>query len=356
MPAGQPLITVAGEASWPLTWYLRDTPTTWTSRIDRASTPVIVADWDPEGALEKQLAEKYDARRVPIRAWWFRERWNGTPEKPEDAPPGGTPGAGGSSTSSGARSARRTATFFVRKDLAGEGALAPLGARGPGHDRPRLPHRRRILPAERVFGSAGAGDGQLAEPRGLAVDGRGNLYVADTKNSRIQVFDSNGQFLRAFGHKGGGDGELNEPCGVAVDADGGVWVADTWNHRIVHFTADGRSCAPSGIPSAASSARARSSFRAARSTSPTRATSASSASTATGRRRVSSARTATGPVSSSSPSVWRRTRRDISSSPTRAITASRSSTRRGSSCASSRRRAGRTSTRSRISRSGRATP
>ena len=71
IPAGQPVVTVVGEAVWPLTWYLRDDNVTWASRIDQASTPVIVADWDPEGALEKQLAPKYDAKRVPIRAWWF---------------------------------------------------------------------------------------------------------------------------------------------------------------------------------------------------------------------------------------------------------------------------------------------
>ena len=73
VPAGQNLVTVAGEAAWPLTWYLRDVPTAWASRIEQATTPVIIADWDAEGALEKQLADKYDAKRVPIRASWFPE-------------------------------------------------------------------------------------------------------------------------------------------------------------------------------------------------------------------------------------------------------------------------------------------
>jgi DNA-binding beta-propeller fold protein YncE len=91
-----------------------------------------------------------------------------------------------------------------------------------------------------VWGTAGPGPGQLAEPRGLAADAKGNLFVADTKNSRIQVFDGNGQFVREFGTKGPGDGQFNEPCGLAVDAQGDVWVADTWNQRIVHTTADGK--------------------------------------------------------------------------------------------------------------------
>src|SRR5262245_66622141 len=71
VPAGQPVVTVTGEAVWPLTWYLRDANVNWASRIEQASTPVIVADWNPEGALEKHLAGKYEANRVRIRAWWF---------------------------------------------------------------------------------------------------------------------------------------------------------------------------------------------------------------------------------------------------------------------------------------------
>jgi DNA-binding beta-propeller fold protein YncE len=95
-----------------------------------------------------------------------------------------------------------------------------------------------IRPA-RVLGEPGSGPGQFAEPRGLAADGRGNLYIADTKNNRIQLFDGNGHFVRSFGTAGSGDGQLKEPGGVAVDSDGTVLVADTWNHRIARFGADG---------------------------------------------------------------------------------------------------------------------
>jgi len=73
----------------------------------------------------------------------------------------------------------------------------------------------------------------------MATDAAGNLYVADTKNHRIQVFDVTGRPLRAFGVMGKLDGQLNEPCGVALDAKGDVWVADTWNGRIAHFSPDG---------------------------------------------------------------------------------------------------------------------
>jgi DNA-binding beta-propeller fold protein YncE len=94
------------------------------------------------------------------------------------------------------------------------------------------------LPAGRAFGVTGAGPGQLSEPRGVAVDAKGNLYVADSKNSRIAIFDGNGAFMRAVG-SGGGEGQLKEPSGVAVGPDGTIYVADTWNHRVARFGPNG---------------------------------------------------------------------------------------------------------------------
>jgi uncharacterized protein (TIGR03663 family) len=239
--AGQQVITVAGEATWPLTWYLRDTTTRWVGRVEDASTPIIVADWDPEGALQKQLADRYNAKRVPIRAWWFPEKIQAGGPNPVARPtlsdfiqwwifheiwsPIGS----------------QDAVFYVRKDLdEGTGPLAPLTLRVQDTSARDYPSEATVIPAAREWGESGSGPGQLAEPRGLATDARGNLYVADTKNSRVQVFDGNGQFVRQFGTKGAENGQLNEPCGLTVDSRGEVWVADTWNHRIVHFSSDGK--------------------------------------------------------------------------------------------------------------------
>ena len=241
VPAGQPLITAGGEASWPLTWYLRDVQTNWATRIDSASTPIIVADWDAEGALEKQLAPKYDAKRVPIRAWWFPE-----------------PHSVGGVTHPSLKEFLRwwlfheiwspigsqDSTFFVRKDLAGTGPLSPLQMAIQDTSSRDYPTEAVELPPAHPWGSVGSGPGQLSEPRGVAVDARGNVYVADTKNSRIDVFDGSGTFLRVLGAKGQGDGQLNEPCGVAVGPDGTVYVADTWNHRVVRFGPGGE---PRGV-------------------------------------------------------------------------------------------------------------
>src|SRR5688500_118423 len=236
---GETVITVAGEASWPLTWYLRNTPTKWVARVEDATTPIIVADWDPQGGLEKQLAETYTAKRVPIRAWWFAERSRPDPAGPsrptatdlvrwwlfhEIWSPIGS----------------QDATFFVRKDLEGSGTLAPLNLRVENTTARDYPGGSpAVIAPTGSFGGPGTGAGELAEPRGLATDARGNFYVADTKNGRIQVFDPNGQFVRSLGSTGSADGQLKEPCGVAVAPDGTVVVADTWNHRIARFAPDG---------------------------------------------------------------------------------------------------------------------
>ena len=75
----------------------------------------------------------------------------------------------------------------------------------------------------------------------LTVDSTGRVFVADTGNKRVVVYDSNGTGLTAIGVAGqaGADpGYLNEPVGVTVAADGTVYVADTWNTRIQAFKAD----------------------------------------------------------------------------------------------------------------------
>ncbi len=98
---------------------------------------------------------------------------------------------------------------------------------------------KREMTAALIWGSQGKGSGQFQDPRGIAVDEAGNVYVADSGNHRIQKFDSNGKFLTQWGSEGDGPGQFKEPWGIAVDAAGHVYVADTWNHRIQKFDAEG---------------------------------------------------------------------------------------------------------------------
>jgi len=93
-------------------------------------------------------------------------------------------------------------------------------------------------------GDVGSADGQGTEvsfriPRGVAVDGSGNVYVADSGNHRICKIDVGGNVttLAGGGDVGSADGQgteasFHDPEGVAVDGSGNVYVADSYNHRI----------------------------------------------------------------------------------------------------------------------------
>jgi sugar lactone lactonase YvrE len=73
----------------------------------------------------------------------------------------------------------------------------------------------------------GAADpGHFAIPSNVAVDRRGNLYVTDSFNFRIQIFDPEGKFVRAFGTHGDRPGSFARPKGIAVDSEGHIYVAD----------------------------------------------------------------------------------------------------------------------------------
>ncbi|WP_323844330.1 hypothetical protein [Microbulbifer magnicolonia] len=126
------------------------------------------------------------------------------------------------------------------------------------------------------WGGRGSDPGQFNDPTGIAV-GNGEVFVADARNRRIQVFDKRGNFRRAFGGEvlerpmnlaiadgrlyvpdyfrdviqvfaldgshlrtlGAGAG-LDSPGGVAVRGDGSLLVADTYGQRVLHLDADGR--------------------------------------------------------------------------------------------------------------------
>jgi tripartite motif-containing protein 71 len=94
-------------------------------------------------------------------------------------------------------------------------------------------------------GSSGRAPAQFRLPRGVAVDAVGDLYVADKDNNRIQEFGPDGRFIRMWGRNGGdgtrgtGNGEFAVPYSVAVDRGGRVFVADTFNNRIQVFTGQG---------------------------------------------------------------------------------------------------------------------
>jgi|GEM_PF-746717 len=91
-----------------------------------------------------------------------------------------------------------------------------------------------------TWGDQGSADGRFFRPQGIAVDGDGNIYVADTRNERIQKFDAAGEFVAKWGgYPGSGPGEFKRPSGVAVDGQGYLYVADTGNNRIQKLDSEG---------------------------------------------------------------------------------------------------------------------
>jgi DNA-binding beta-propeller fold protein YncE len=82
-----------------------------------------------------------------------------------------------------------------------------------------------------IGGAAGGDFGQFSYPTYVTLDPAGNLYVADTLNSRIQKFDPDGKFLAPIGKAGSNWGEFDKPKGVALDSFGNIYVVDTgWSN------------------------------------------------------------------------------------------------------------------------------
>jgi DNA-binding beta-propeller fold protein YncE len=91
-----------------------------------------------------------------------------------------------------------------------------------------------------VWGKPGTAPGEFNRAEGIAVDRQDRVYVADSCNHRIQVFDADGKFLRTYGHAGSGVGELSYPYDICVDAEGRQYVCEFGNSRIQVFDANDR--------------------------------------------------------------------------------------------------------------------
>jgi DNA-binding beta-propeller fold protein YncE len=106
-----------------------------------------------------------------------------------------------------------------------------------------LNHRIQIFDSNGNFlkkwGSYGKGNGQFDMPHGIAVNLTGFIYVVDHNNNRIQVFDANGNFLTKWGATGPGDGQFDHPSGIAIGPTGKIYTTDRYNNRIQVFDTNG---------------------------------------------------------------------------------------------------------------------
>lgn len=88
---------------------------------------------------------------------------------------------------------------------------------------------------DKVWGKLGIGDGRFSKPRALAIDIQDRLYIVDM-TARIQVFDTEGQYLRGWQTPEHANGR---PTGLSITPDGKLLVADTHYHRVLTYTLTG---------------------------------------------------------------------------------------------------------------------
>lgn len=99
-------------------------------------------------------------------------------------------------------------------------------------------NRIQILNPDLTFHSNLAG--QFNEPKDVAFDSHGSVYVADNEHHQIQVFSAEGGYLRRFGKEGKGPGFLNYPSSISINKDDIIYVLELYNYRVSVFTRKGK--------------------------------------------------------------------------------------------------------------------
>jgi uncharacterized protein (TIGR03663 family) len=251
-------IAYDNRVSWPFSWYLRDYYNAayygdQPSRGVIGDAPVVLAGPDNWSKVEPLLGDRYYQFEY-IRMWWpMQDYFNLNAEN-------------FSSFLSDPALQRGVWDIFYRRDYTAYGEAQGRSytlSEWPVAERMRLYIRRDVFAQIWDYGVAASeiaealdpyaensrdtlpeltfGAGNLNHPHGIDLGPDGLLYVADTNNHRVAVFDTEGNFIRAFGTQGFAPqpAVLNEPWDVAASPSGEIYVADTWNHRVMHYTADG---------------------------------------------------------------------------------------------------------------------
>lgn len=82
------------------------------------------------------------------------------------------------------------------------------------------------------WGEEGEAIGQMRYPYDIVLDGRGHVYLCEYGNHRVQKFTLTGESLGAWGTSGRRDGEMAQPWGCALDSRGRLHILDSYNHRV----------------------------------------------------------------------------------------------------------------------------
>ena len=91
-----------------------------------------------------------------------------------------------------------------------------------------------IIPLDYLYSIGSSGDslGQFNNPQAITIGSSGNLYVVDTGNNRIQIFDLEGNFIKYFGGLGQGQEQFDSPLDINFQDGLNVFVTDFNNHRV----------------------------------------------------------------------------------------------------------------------------
>jgi DNA-binding beta-propeller fold protein YncE len=125
-----------------------------------------------------------------------------------------------------------------------------LISKGPGIAEKERVEVKPLIHVMSIYGTGGRNTPFFNRPNGVALDGE-RIYVADTGNNRVCVFDSEGRFLFSFGGLGVAKGKVGKsltwrpgkfhyPYGVDVSDEGNIYVADTLNWRVQVFSGKGK--------------------------------------------------------------------------------------------------------------------
>lgn len=87
----------------------------------------------------------------------------------------------------------------------------------------------------------GSGNGEFSLPGDIAISSStGRIYVTDSKNNAVKIYNADGSLYMSFGSLGTGSGQFEFPTGIAIDdVNGEVWVSDQFNNRVQVFDLDG---------------------------------------------------------------------------------------------------------------------
>jgi DNA-binding beta-propeller fold protein YncE len=264
------------DGTWPMQWYLKDYPNRAfvgpTPSASITEYPVVIAGHRDLANFEAFLAGDDYVAEDYIFLWWPMEEyrnigWNalfGLQDMPDPETGSVATGRGllnpdvrkglwdiffhrdytaygnvfGRDYRLGNWPLRAQLRLYIQRDLLAN--LWDYGATAAAVTPPFDPYEEGelMLTPDLVIGDGTGEESALLAPRNVAVGPDGAIYVLDTGNNRVAVFDTSGRVLDAWGEPGAEPGQFNEPWGIAVDNEF-VYVADTWNHRVQKFTLDG---------------------------------------------------------------------------------------------------------------------